>query len=235
MKIYLLIILSLFAQDILAATSKKTSKKKEIVEDKVYIVEKTSPEILIGEGPKLVERKNSFYKRASELWYVSINRSSLKYSLPAITTNSLSFSPTLVGVTIGKKLADQFFLYKGYYEMSGEWQRFKRESTSGNMTNSQKLDLYQFNLFQNFNVGWALKHSLFFSVGMGLAPVYLTAEQSVLGNSVSSLGYMGMLKGNIIIPMKKSYEADVALRIGWGSMGSHEISATTLSLGLNFE
>ena len=235
MKIFILIILNLLAQDLLAANFKKTTKKKEAVEDQVYTVEKTSPEILIGESPKLVELKKDLHKRAPEFWYASINRSSLKYSLPVINATSLSFSPALVGLTIGKKQENQFYLYKGYFELSGEWQRFKRESTIGNITNSQKLDLYQFNLFQNFNITWAFQHSLFFSVGIGLAPVYLAAEQSVIGNSISSLGYMGMLKGNIIIPLKKSYEADLALRIGWGSMGSNAISSSGLSFGLNFE
>ena len=76
---------------------------------------------------------------------------------------------------------------------------------------------------------------MFFSVGLGLAPVYLTVEQSVLGNSISSLGYMGMFKGNLMVPFKKIYEADLALRIGWGSVGGHDISTTTLSLGLKFD
>jgi hypothetical protein len=50
---------------------------------------------------------------------------------------------------------------------------------------------------------------------------------------------MGMLKGNIVIPLNKTimknYEMDIALKTGWGSVGSHEISTTALSLGLNFE
>ena len=139
-----------------------------------------------------------------------------------------------------KKTEDQFFLYKGYYEITGEWQRFKRESVIGNtVLYSQKLDLYQVNFFQNFDIAWALKHSVFFSAGIGVAPVYLTTEQSVFSNSTSELGYMGMLKGNIIIPIKKTIlkndEIDIGLKIGWGSLGSHEISTTALSLGLNFE
>ncbi|MDD4974373.1 MAG: hypothetical protein PHY93_08465 [Bacteriovorax sp.] len=240
MKILLVSFLLLLSQVTVAATSKKKVVKKKATIDKVYKIENTSPEIIIGEREKLSEKNKNIYTRPADLWSVALVRSGLKYQLSSITANSLSFSPILVGLIIGKKIEDQFFLYKGYYEISGEWQRFKRESTIGtNVLYSQKLDLYQIDIFQNINLAWALSHSVFFSVGIGFAPVYLTTEQSVLGNSTSELGYMGMLKGNIVIPLNKrimkNYEMDIALKTGWGSVGSHEISTTALSLGLNFE
>jgi delta-aminolevulinic acid dehydratase/porphobilinogen synthase len=126
MKYLLLSILFLFGQSVFAASAKKKAvKKKEVVEDKVYAVEKTTPEIIIGEREKLLEKRSNIYTRPSALWSVSIVRSGLKYQLPSLTAKTISFSPTLIGLSIGKKIEDQFFLYKGYYEISGEWQRFK--------------------------------------------------------------------------------------------------------------
>ncbi|MBC7537432.1 MAG: hypothetical protein H7281_01320 [Bacteriovorax sp.] len=242
MKILCIIILLAFSQWTFADTTKKVVKKKKVdkIEDKIYSVEKTSPEIIIGKREELAEKNNTNYKRPTDLWYVAIIRSSLNYHLPSITANSLSFSPAFLGLTVGKKIEDHFFLYDGFYEISGEWQRFKRESALGSNTLFfQKLDLYQFNVFQNFNVTSLVSRSVFFSVGLGLAPVYFTAEQSVFGNSTSELGYMGMLKGDIAFQLNKAkmknYEIDIGLKFGWGSVGSHEISTTALSLGLNFE
>ena len=237
MKILLMAMILAFCQNILAATPKKSAKKKkEIVQDKVYTVEKNNSEIVIGDPNKIIEENKLSLKRSQELWSFGFVRSNLRYNLPTITTNSLSFSPVNVGVFFGKKIPNQFLLYKGYYEISGEWQRFERSSAiNSGLVFSQKLDLYQLNFFQNFNLSWSQKHSLLFSLGIGGAPLFLTTEQSVFGNSSSDLGYMGMLKGNLIVPFKKSYELDFALRIGWGSIGSRDIYHSALSFGLNFE
>lgn len=241
MKILFILILFSFCQLSIAGTTKKKSlkdknKTQTQTQDKVYSVEKTSPEIIIGEPAESKSKDHGVFKRPAELWYVGIIRSSLHYQLPSVTAQNLSFSPYRVGVVLGKKIEDQFFLYKGYYEISGEWHRFERNSALGNSSlYTQKLDLYQINAFQNMDLAWVLKHKLFFSAGLGVAPVFLTTEQSVLGNSTSEFGFMGMLKTNMVFPLKKKYEIDLALKIGWGAVGGHKISTTALNLGLNFE
>lgn len=236
MKFLFLLIVFCMVQSSYAVTTKKSVKKNAAVktEDKVYAIEKTSPEIVIGENTELTE-KNNAASRPADLWYGALVRSSLNHKLPSVTGSTLSFSPTFIGIVFGKKVTDQFFLYKGYYEVTGEWQKFDREAAFGNSTYSQRLNLYQLNIFQNFNVAWVLKHSVFFSVGIGFAPVYVTTEQNFFGNSSSELGYMGMLKGNIVYPLKRNLELDLALKLAWGGVGSHEISASTVNLGLNFE
>lgn len=234
MKKIALILLLLNLSLVFAATTKKSIKIKDKSTDKIYTVENNPPQIQIGEhqASSLVDKPAS---RPSDLWYLALIRSSLNYHLPSVTAASLAFSPSLVGVIVGKKTADHFFLYKGSFEIDGEWQAFKREALIGNSSYSQKLNLYQVNLFQNFNIAWAMSHSLFFTAGVGIAPVFLTTEQSLFGNSTSELGYMGMLKGDVIYPLKKNYEIDLAVKMGWGTVGSHELSTIGFSLGLNFE
>lgn len=218
MKRFLFLLLLVFTTDLFAA-------------DKVYSIKQSSPEISIGDDANQEVKGSNHLIRPSELWNVGIVRSSLNYHLPSFAGNLLDFSPSFVGLIIGRKIKNQFFLYKGFYEFSGEWQRFNREFVF-----SQKLDLLQINLFQNFNIAWALKHSVLFSVGVGISPLYLASEQSVLGNSTSVLGYMGMLKANIIIPLKKpQFEIDLSLKSGWGNAGGHEVSTTAIGLGVNFE
>ncbi|MDO9181818.1 MAG: hypothetical protein Q7U04_05390 [Bacteriovorax sp.] len=215
---------------------KNISKKTIIAEDKVYAVEKASPEIILGDRERQAVGLKNNTQRPEGFWFVSITRSSLKYKIPSFSSNVLEFSPDFAGFIIGKKISNQFFLYRGYYEISGEWQRFNREGNLGSNTlYSQKLDLYQVNLFQNFNIFWSLKYSLLCSVGIGIAPVFLTTQQSVFSNSTSDLGYMGMIKGNIDFPITHKYEVDLFLKTGWGALDSREISETTLGLGLNFE
>jgi hypothetical protein len=218
----------------LAASAKANKVNTPTNVDKIYSVKKSTPEITIGEDTIQADLEGHKFKRPVEFWFVGAVRSSLNYHLSSFVGSSLEFSPQSVGLTVGKKRQDQFFLYKGYYELSLEWQRFSRQ-----LVYSQKLDLVQINIFQNFDVAWAFKHSALFSVGLGLAPLYLGTEQSVLGNSISELGYIGMLKANVSVPLKaltKQYlEIDLALRLGWGNVGGHEISTTALFLGLNFE
>lgn len=229
---------SSFAASSNSKKKKLTKKSEPVTADKVYTVEETTPQILIG--PKDAEDlKLQMGKRPKSLWYAALVRSGLHYSIPSFKAGTLSFSPQAFGVILGKKVENQFYLYKGFYELNIEWQTFKRESTSSNGLYSQKLNLYQINLFQSFDLARVSKKSILFSMGIGIAPVYLTTEQSVFANSTSELGYMGMLKGNMSVPFNihvgKNLEADVGLRLGWGKVGSHEIATTSLSLGLNFE
>jgi hypothetical protein len=169
--------------------------------------------------------------RPQHLFYVGLTRGSLTYKLPSLLMGDNRFSPNLVGINIGNKTGNELYLYKGYYEISGEWQGFKRESGIF----SQKINVFQINLIQNVNLAWSFRNSLFFSAGLGVAPVYLTAEQSVFGNSVSHFGAMGLLKADFIFPLKKNIEVDLGMRGGWGSVGGREIFMSNLNLGLNFE
>ena len=221
-----------------AVTSKKKSLKKNVkIEDKVYTVKEASPEILIGEEEEvLIKKVQNVKKRPKNFWYMGIIRTSLDYQLVSATSSKFSFSPYLVGFIFGKKTEFPLFSYNGQYEINGEWQRFKRESLFGNnMTFSQNLDLYQMNFFLNIMASWARINSIVFSTGLGMAPVYLTTDQSVFGYSTSELGYMGMLKGNILYTISKNYELDIALRFGFGKVSTRSISTTSLVLGLNFE
>ena len=197
----------------------------------IYSVQKAKSEIKLGnlEDEKGLKNKSN-NKKPKNLWYIAINRTHLNHHLPSFTTTPLyDFSPKAVGVTIGRKIENHFSLYTGYYEISGEWHRFER-----GITTYQNLNLYQLNFFQNFNIA-KLKRTWFVSVGLGIAPLYLTSEQSVIANSTSETGYVGMLKLNIDYRMKKNLELDFSIKSGWGNAGGHEVSLTSLSLGLNFE
>ncbi len=244
MKTILIILTVLISfQTLAAATNKRNLKKTQqsnTSQEKVYEVETKSPEILLGKSRDFQNEDNQMKKvdssRPREFWSFSLVRSSLTYHLSTIMNNSLDFSPDLIGFNFAKKIENQFFLYRGFYEISVEWQRFKRETLIGNALNfSQNLNLYQLNFYQNFNITWAFKHKALFTVGIGLAPVLLTTEQSVFGNSSSDMGFMGLAKGNMIVPIKRSLEMDFSLKLGWGSVASHNISATSIGLGLNFE
>ena len=205
--------------------------------DKIYEVAESSPEIIIGKRELKTElRFNQLRGRPDNLWYLALERSTLHYQLPSLSATKYSFDPELAGVILGKKIKNKFYVYTGYYELSGEWQRFSRKSTSSNsLTYSQKLDLMQLNLWQNINIGRAFKNKLYFTLGAGLAPVYLTTEQSVLGNSTTELGYLFMFKANMVYLFKNKYEIDFALKMTQGSVGSHEISSSGIVLGINFD
>lgn len=234
MKIYfslMILVLSLNEASSSAIINKKSLIKNEKIDDKIYSVDKTSPEILIGES-----RLNSVKNRPPFLWHAGIVRSNLNYQMTSLTNSSRSFSPHLVGLIVGIKVENQLFFSNGYYEMNGEWQRFNRESLFGNnIIFSQNLNLYQINIFQNFLLNFLLRGPALFSAGIGVAPVYLTTEQSVFGNSTETFGYLGLLKVNVAYPIYKNYELDISLKFGEGVVNMQTISTTSLLLGLNFE
>lgn len=234
-RILLFIVLVSFFVNLSAMAAEKKKTISATASDKVYAVEKNQAEINIGTGEDLVKTKEK--RRLLELWSVSFSRSSLSYRLPSLLGGTPHFSPVLLGVNVAKKMQNQFFLYThGYWEIGGEWQSFKRESNfNSGVTYSQNLNLYQVNLYQNFNIASAFKHKLYFSVGLGVAPLFLTTDQSVLGNSHSELGYLGMVKMNVIHPIKKSLELDLVLKSGWGNTGDHDLFLATIGLGVNFE
>jgi hypothetical protein len=215
-----------------AAGEKKAKKKKvesPVSEDQIYVVPETRPEILIGNSAPPLRKYSG--KRPENQYYVGIVRGALTYKLPALNNGTTDFKANTVGVSLSKKTADEIHFFKGNYEIGGEWQAFKRDLG----VFSQKLNIFQLNFFQNFDLAWSLKHSVFFSAGLGVSPMYLTAEQSVFGDSVSKIGGMGLIKFDFIVPIKNSYEFDFGLKGGWGNVGGHEMFLSNLSLGLNFE
>lgn len=209
------------------AVKDKSKDKNDL--DKIYSVPIKKSEILI-ENPSPLMAKN-YNERPAHLFYLGIVRGSLTYKLPTLNGLTTDFSPSLVGMSAGIKTANNLYLFKGNLELDGEWQSFKRES--GNF--SQKLNVFQLNVIQNIDLYWSSKRSFFFSAGLGFAPVYLTAEQSIFGNSYSAFGAMGLLKFDFIFPIKRKYELDLNLKGGWGNVGGHEIFLSTVGLGLNFE
>lgn len=215
-----------FVTSVYAVTEKKQNKKNQ---DKVYVVPAPKAEILIRHDVPIQTKSEE--DRPQNLFYVGITRGSLTYRLSSLISSNVDFSPASIGISLGKKVANELHFYKGYFELNGEWQSFKRESG----VFSQKLNIYQASFIQNVDLAWSIKKALFFSGGIGLTPVYLTAEQSIFSNSVSSLGGMALLKFNVIFPIKKKYEYDLGLKTCWGSVGGMEIFISTLSLGINFE
>ncbi|MGZ3807240.1 MAG: hypothetical protein ACXVCE_04080, partial [Bacteriovorax sp.] len=197
--------------------------------DKIYPVELIKPEIKIGNEETLLIKKED--QRPEHLYYVGLSKGGLIYKLPALSGPGPDFSQDFIGVSLAKKDANHFFLYKGSLEFGLDWQRYKRESGIF----EQKINIYQVNLIQNFDLGWTLRHSLFFSTGLGVAPIYLTAEKSIFGNSLSNFGGVGILKLDFIMPIKNFPEIDLGLKGAWGNVGGQEIFLSTLNLGIQFE
>ena len=211
-----------------AAASAAAKKKAEKEEDKIYTIGTEKPGVQIGASKNAHQDKPS---HPAVLYFIGLSRGSLAYHLPAFVAETRTFSPSFAGINFGEKQEDVLFLCKGNREISGEWQRFKRESG----TFSQKLDIYQINIFQNLNLPWSVSNSVFFTAGLGAAPLYITAEQSGLGNSVSEFGFMGMIKFDAVFPFQKNYQFDIALKSGWGHVAHHNLFLTTLGAGVSFE
>lgn len=209
------------------STYSLASEKNDV--DKIYTVPAAKTEIMIGRDVP-IQTQNAD-ARSRNLFYAGITRGSLTYKLPALNNAPADFSPALIGISLGRKAANEIYFLKGYFELNGEWQSFKRELG----VFSQKLNVFQLSIIQNVDLAWSIKKALFFSGGIGLTPVYLTAEQSVFGNSISHLGAMALLKFNVIFPVQQKYEYDLGLKFGWGNVGGIEIFISTLSLGINFE
>lgn len=228
--VIIFLLLLLFSNCVFGLAEKKAEKKSEKkADDKVYTVPQMKSEILLESyAPPL---KKNINKRPQNIFYMGITRGSLTYKLPSLISGVSHFSPDLIGVNIGKKTGNALSIFNGNYEVSGEWQRFKREFGSF----SQKINVFQLNLIQNIDLAWSFKRSLFFSAGVGVTPVYLTAEQSVFGNSLSKFGAMGLLKFDLIFPFKKQTEFVLSLKSGWGSVGGSEIFLSTVGFGMNFE
>ena len=234
--------LVLFSLSVPAKTKNKTEDAAaEAVVDKIYSVEKSSPEIQIGPVHDSDMTQNNKRPLIS-YWHLAIERSSLSYNLPAIGGGTPSFSPTTVGVELGRKFDDRVFTHRGSFEASLEWQRFEREKSSGNTSYKQNLDIYQLNFYQNFNMGRPItRDGLLMTAGAGVAPVYISSAQNVFTNAISNVGFVGMLKMDFLIPInkminwKKDFAFDLGLKTAWGRVGGLNLSTSTISLGIDFE
>ncbi len=227
-KIILLILFVFVTSDLYAARKKAVVKSQLVSEEKIYDVPQLKSEIQLTNTAPPIKKYSG--KRPEHHYYAGLVRGSLTYKIPTLNNGTTHFSPDLVGLSLSLKSADQIYYYKGNYELVGEWQRFKR--TTGVF--SQKINVFQFNLIQNFDLG-SFKNKIFFSAGLGAAPIYLIAEQSVFGNSLSRVGAMGLVKLDFNLPIKSKLEADLGIKGGWGNIGGDQIFLSTLNLGLNFE
>ncbi len=217
-----LLLFILFSSITLAAEKKK-------VNDKIYAVPVAKPQIEIGsanDDQSDIHEKH----RPHDPLYVGILRSALSYDVNSLVANTSKFKPELVGLSIAKKTNNKIY-FKGQFEIGGELQRFSRSAGSV----EQKLNLFQINIIQNINLIWSFRNTLFYTAGVGISPVYLTAEKSVLGNSFSELGAMASFKLDMLYPVSARYEVDLGLKAGVGSVGGTSIFVSGISLGLNFD
>ena len=196
--------------------------------DKVYSVPSAPSEILIGREVPLLNNRSD--NRPQHLFYVGLLSSTLTYKLPSYNSTTSKFSPAFPGISLSRKIADEFRVLKGYFELNGEWESFKRESGIF----SQKIHIYKVALIQNIDLARSIKNNFFFSAGLGVAPIYVAAEKSIFGNSISSLGAMGLIKLDFVYPTKK-FEYGLSLKGGWGKVDGNDIYLSTLGLGINFE
>ena len=217
------------------------AEKKVVATDKVYSVDKSLPQIQIGpvsDSPILQLNKRPMI----ESWHVAMTRSNFSYPLVTFSGDKPDFSESAVGIELGRKLDDRLFSHRGSFEGSLEWQRFYREKMIGQTSFKQNINVFQINVFQNFNIGRPFgEDSLLVTAGFGAAPVYMTSEQNVFTNSLSDLGGIAMLKMNFIMPAKKwilflkNESFDLSLKAGWGRVGKTNLSIATIGIGLDFE
>jgi len=226
-KIFILSVI-FFSAIAMAAGKKSSSKFAPASKEKIYTVPQVKSEIQLTNSAPPIKKYSG--KRPELYYYASLVRGSLTYNIPTLNNGTNHFSPVLVGLNLGVKTSNKLFLYKGNYELSVEWQRFKRTTSIF----SQNVNIFQFDLIQNFDLG-SIKNKIFFSAGLGFAPVYLTAEQSVFGNSLSRIGAMGLFKLDFNFPLKSKIEADLGFKGGWGNVGGDEIFLSTINCGINFE
>lgn len=243
MKTILLVICLLSTTQVFAKT--KAKKKKfvaPVAQDKTFQVEKNAPQIQIGEEGNLkpiIEEE----KASPNYWHVEILLTNLTYHLPALTGGSPEFSQNFVGVGASRKMENRIFGSLGSLEFGGQWQQYERTTRIGPRGEfSQEINVYQLNVFQNFNFLKAFQDSVQISAGVGVAPIYLTAEQSIYNNSLSELGYQLMGKMNFMFPVKRIFSwkplhlaANVGVVAGTGKVDGITMSTLSLALGVDFE
>ena len=221
--------------------SLRAADKKNIATDKVYSVDKSLPQIQIGpvsDSPSLQMNKRPMIA----LWHVAFTRSNFSYPLVAFSGDTPDFSESAIGIELGRKFDDRIYSHRGSFEGSLEWQRFSREKVIGQSAFKQNINLFQINIFQNFNMGRPFgEDNLLVTAGLGVAPVYMTSEKNVYTNSISDLGAIAMMKSNFIMPAKKwisllkQESFDLSLKAGWGRVGKTNLSIATIGIGLDFE
>lgn len=177
----------------------------------------------------LVEKLNQ-QQRPNVFYYLGLIQGDMKYNLPATNGGTTDLDSANFGINAGKKIYQNKDLYQGYLEISLEWQRYQREAGYFD----QKINIYLLNLIQNIDL-IKMKDLAFISMGLGITPVYLTAERSVFGDSISRLGAILVFKTDFMLKVYHHHEVDLAFKIGWGKVASEELIMPSLHLGINFE
>lgn len=239
MKKTILIMAIIFSSNAFSAPKKKTAP---VNKDKTYQVEKNAPQIVIGEeqnSAPIIEE----VKASDNYWHAEILMTKIEFNLPALTGGSPEFSQNFVGVGVSRKNNNRLLGVKGSLEYGGQWQQYDRTTKVGPRGEfSQEINIYQLNIFQNFNIFKAFKETVTMTAGLGVAPVYLTAEQSIYNNSLSELGYQLIAKTNFIFPVKRIFSwtplhlaGNVGVVASTGRVASNNMSTLSLALGVDFE
>lgn len=243
MKIIIISFCIFLGSSAFAATKAKAKKKTApVVADKTYQVEKNAPQIAIGAADSskpIVEEA----KASDNYWHVEILLTDLTFNLPALTGGSPAFSQEFVGIGVTRKMENRLLGKRGHLEFGGQWQKYDRTTKIGPRGEfSQEINVYQLNVYQNFNFIRAFEDSLFVTAGVGFAPLYLTAEQSIYNNSLSEVGYQVMAKANFIFPISRILSwrplhlaADIGVIASTGRVADHSMSTLSLALGVDFE
>ena len=244
MKKIIILIAVVFGTSAFAAPRSKTKKKKvaPVNVDKTYQVEKNAPQIVIGED-KSSEPIIEEVKASDNYWHAEILLTDVTFNLPALTGGSPGFSQNFVGVGVSRKNDNRLLGARGNLEYGGQWQQYERTTRIGPRGEfSQEINVYQLNIFQNFNVFRAFEDSVIMTVGAGVAPIYLTAEQSIYNNSLSELGYQLIGKANLVFPVKRIFSwtplhlaGNVGVIASTGKVADQTMSTLSLALGVDFE
>ncbi|MEA9355763.1 hypothetical protein SHI21_06110 [Bacteriovorax sp. PP10] len=243
MKKIIILIAAVFASSAFAAPKSKIKKRTApVMLDKTYQVQKNAPQIVIGEenstAPIIEEEKAS-----ANYWHAEILFTDLTFSLPALTGGAPDFSQNFVGIGASRKNDNKILGVKGNLEFGAQWQQYERTTKIGPRGEfSQEINVYQLNVFQNFNIFRAFEDSVIMTAGAGIAPIYLTAEQSIYNNSLSELGYQLMGKANFVFPVKRIFSwtplhlaGNVGVVIATGRVAENTMSTLSLALGVDFE
>lgn len=242
MKTIILVIFVLVTSSAFAKTKSKKKKAEPVNVDKTYEVEKNAPQILIGEkdnSAPIVEADRA----SGNYWHVELLLTDLTFKLPSLNAGSPDFSQNFVGIGVSRKMNHTLLGAKGHLEFGGQWQQFERSTKVGPRGDfSQEINIYQINVFQNFNLFRAYSDSVIMTAGVGVAPIYLTAEKSIYNNELSELGYQLMGKANFIFPLKKIFSweplyfaGNVGALVSTGRVASQTFSTLSLTLGVDFE
>jgi len=206
------------------------SLAKENRTNQIYELPIVKPEI---PWDQIDSSKNvDLFKKKKQRYYIALVRGDLHYHLDSLNSahESQHYRPHFLGLSFGQKTENQFLNGIGNLEIGGEWQKFKSSKNS----NSQNFQIFQIHLLQNRDL-WNWRKLLFLSAGIGMAPVYLVAEQSIMRNSVSHFGALVLGQMNISYPLKSGFDIYLGLKSGYGKVGGSEIIISSVHIGMNFE